>query len=123
MPPLYASVTLPDLLGDLAAYDGQKVGFVGHVLIGGMMCGAVECTPEDPCCQPCGASYEVTGPSSAIEIAQGQVSPVGCSGNNCTVLENCTPFPAADKDYLLWGTVEKVFSMGVLYLDGWCPAP
>ena len=123
MPPLYASVSLPDLLGDLPAYDGQKVGFVGHVLIGNMMCGDVKCDPGDPCCQPCGASYEVTGPSSAIELTTGLVTPVGCSGNNCTVMDNCAPFPTADADYLLWGTVEAVFSFGALHLDGWCSAP
>ncbi len=121
IPPLYPLLTVEDILADPVPYDGSPVAFEGHVMLGGMICGAVECPPEDPCCQPCGVGYEVFSAGGTIGIVGGGIPQVGCVGNNCTVMDNCTPFPTTPADYLLWGTLEAAWGP-TLYLDGWCPA-
>ena len=121
IPPLYPLLMLEDILADPDPLDGAPVAFEGHVILGGMICGDVECPPEDPCCQPCGANYEVFSAGGTIGIVGGGIPQVGCVGNNCTVMENCTPFPTIPADYLLWGTLKSAWGP-TLYLDGWCPA-
>ena len=121
IPPLYASVTLVELLADPDPWDGLPVGFEGHVLMGAPICTLAECPPLDPCCNDCNANFEITGPAGAIGLVGGAIPQVGCSGDNCTFMDNCKPFPVVPADYILWGTLESAWGP-TLYLDGWCPA-
>ncbi len=121
IPPLYIGMSLADILADPGASDGAAIGFTGTVSIGGATCTAAECTEEDPCCNGCGANYEVTGDGGAITIVGGAIPQVGCFGSNCDFMDNCTPFPEVPASYILWGTLDAQYGVS-LYLDGWCAA-
>jgi hypothetical protein len=121
IPPLYAGVSLADILADPGAFDGDAVSFTGPVSVGNAICTLAECTEEDPCCNGCGASYVATGDGGTIEIVGGGIPQVGCSGSNCDFMDNCSPFPTAPASYILWGTLDAQYGTS-LYLDGWCTA-
>jgi len=120
IPPLYPSMVLEDILANPDPLDGDPVAFEGPVFVGPPICTLMECPPLDPCCNACSANYQVVSDAGTIEILGGDIPQVGCHGNSCTFMDNCTPFPEAPADYILWGTLQSTYGVA-LYLDGWCP--
>jgi len=119
-PAFFQQVELVELLDSGSpVYDGKPVAVAGTVSTGPVGCTMIECPPGDPCCNACGAGLELTGPEGGIALVPGEVSPVGCNGNECDFLQNCTPFPP-NSDYLVWGVFKIVFGQSQLALDGHC---
>ncbi|MFH1530192.1 MAG: hypothetical protein ABIK09_05580, partial [Pseudomonadota bacterium] len=104
IPPLYAGLVLEDILANPVPLDGDPVAFEGVVIMGDAMCTTAWCPPEDPCCNSCGANYKVTSDGGAVELVGGGIPQVGCYGDNCTFMDNCTPFPEVPGGYVLWPT-------------------
>jgi len=120
-PDAYQPVSLDKLVDASQALDGMLVSVDGPVSVGSVYCTMMACMPENPCCNSCGASYQVGGdPNAPVTLTAGDVAPVGCSGNECTLLQGCQPLTPG-LTYRLWGRWHaSAYGIGSLALDGYC---
>ena len=116
----YIEVTLEDLIANPGAYDDQKISVVGEVDAPGADCDGEDCGPDNPCCNGCFGVYYFTESGDLVQVIQGEVLNVGCSGNECDWMDNCEPFEFA-KPYRIWGLLEVgMMNTGALHVDGYC---
>lgn len=100
-----AEIKVADVLADPAGYDGKRVRITGNVFAGPAFCTLLACTPENPCCNSCGASQllsDGSGPNSPGIGLQQHGDRFSCGGDECTVGSNCT---VDDGRYKVVGTV------------------
>jgi hypothetical protein len=116
----YVEITLSDLIQNPGAYDDQKVSLVGTVAAPYADCDAEDCGPDNPCCNGCFGVYYFVESKELIQVIQGEVTVVGCPGNDCDWMDNCTPFEFF-APYRIWGIVEAgMMNTGALHVDGYC---
>ncbi|MFO0745049.1 MAG: hypothetical protein U1F43_05140 [Myxococcota bacterium] len=96
-PPLW-----PDALRERGPTSARRAVQVEGVVGVQETCLDLDCTPDDPCCQPCTGSYTLTlvtsgGESFAVSL---HTETVGCAGTNCGY--TCTPLQPGRR-YRVWG--------------------
>ncbi|MBM4389018.1 MAG: hypothetical protein FJ088_14855, partial [Deltaproteobacteria bacterium] len=115
----YKYATAADINKNPAGYNGAPVYLTGDVKVGPAMCTLMACSPENPCCNSCGASMEIYDGSGMIELNSGGIGQVGCGGNECTYMNNCKPF-SPDPGFLIWGKIQVYYNYPYLNVDGYC---
>jgi hypothetical protein len=116
----YVDVDVDDLTTQADTYADMDVAFETEVGVGYAMCTLMACGPANPCCNSCGASFRAGGPQGFEITNGGAITNVGCSGNECTYMDNCTPL-VDGLNYKLWGRWVVSYGYGHLELDGYCP--
>ena len=95
---------------DAASYDGKTVQIKGHVIPGdNVACTRRACTPEEKCCNTCGASTQLVAPAkepggqqTILLVGEYRGKPIGCRGDECSL--NCQP--AADSKVSVRGKLK-----------------
>lgn len=83
--------TVDEIAANPTDYDGMRVSIDGYVNIGPAICTQMACTPDDPCCNSCGASQVLADTESAFDgidlMKDGET--MGCGGDSCDYVDNC----------------------------------
>jgi hypothetical protein len=93
---------------------GTAIAVSGTIELGPVRCTRNLCTPANPCCNSCGAGIALRLASGAALEMQG----MGCSGNNCNVLAQCT-YPVTTP-VTAWGTLRQGYGRVYLDVEGHC---
>lgn len=88
--------TVDEVLANPAAFAGEYVaidGFVNHTFA---ICTQLACSPENPCCNSCGAGqllFDAEGERASdrgLRLLDSERGEYHCGGNNCSVGDSCT---------------------------------
>jgi hypothetical protein len=109
----YVAVDGEELFADLGAFEGQSVLLSGTSVTGFPICTKAACSPENPCCNSCGAGIEMDLGAGRLDM-----SGIGCGGNECTVMDNCEY--GMGEEFIAWGKVTQNFGFFRLEIDGHC---
>ena len=88
--PQAQTIKVADLEKNAAAYDGKTITVVAEPRAGSPICTKMACSPQNPCCNRCGANF-VIGTTPIRLLNADPNAAFGCSGNDCG-LDTCTPF-------------------------------
>ncbi len=89
--------TVAQVAADPRAFDGRFIAIKGVVDPNAPFCTKIACSNENLCCNQCGATLRIYDNSAefgteGIYLSEDGAS-LGCSGNQCTVLDNCALTP------------------------------
>lgn len=94
-------ITIDELFANQDKYNGTSVLIKAKPVVGLAMCTLMACSPANPCCNNCSAEFRLISTSSEYVSLNGSADfPVGCSGNECNYMDNCTPFDGSSEYYI-----------------------
>ncbi len=105
------SATVEELLANPEDYQNRFVGLEAWIQTSVAMCTQMACSPENMCCNSCGAGQflydteqgDFPAPDAGIEL-QRDGKTYTCGGDNCNYMENCS---VQDGSYWIGGFFRK----------------
>lgn len=112
-------VTVEELRANPDQWDGVRVSIDGVMNTGYAICTQMACTPDNPCCNSCGASQTLLddaspGAREGLTLIQDGET-LGCGGNNCNYQDNCS---VEDGEYRVLGVFNATrYGVGELTVE------
>jgi|GEM_PF-1498289 len=101
-----------DIINDPEEYAGEPTALTGTLELGPAYCTRMACSVDNPCCNSCGAGFKLNVPGGQVELD------IGCSGNECTYMDNC---PYDDGETVtVWGEGQVLFGAASLDVEDSC---
>jgi hypothetical protein len=114
------AMRIEDLVIQLLQGQTVFVKVLAKAWPGQQTCGALVCPTDNPCCNTCSALLFIGDENFPI-VLNGKGMAIGCNGNECDVLDTCSPLNPK-LSYWVWGRATILGGSPQFTVDGFCPA-